>query len=301
MTPEMIQRLLAARRVAVHHAGALGDSVLLWPMLRAMRRRGVVTTLVAPRHLASLAQRTLGIEALDEDRPEFRPLWITHDRVGCEERSLTREADAVVAWHIGDGASREAWQPRLQRLYPNATIAVQSDRPDSRCARAWSDPAIGGGAELSSVRREAPVDCFVGAGSQEKRWPLDRWIELAGRLDPWACVRLVAGAAEIERFDDAERRAFDRAHGVWALDLASLHGVIGESRALVAADTGPAHLAAQLGLATLSLFGPTNPEQWAPVGPRVRALSPPQPAPMQWLEVAQVERAARALLETCDP
>lgn len=300
MTPETIQHLLRARRVAVHHAGALGDSVLLWPMVRALHRRGVGTTLVAPRHLASLARRSLGIEALDEDRPEFKALRTAHDRDGRDERPLRLEADGVVAWQLGDGSSGLAWQERLQRLYPKSTITMQTVRPDSRFARKWSESAAGGGAESRSVRREAPVVCFVGAGSPEKRWPLDRWIELAGRLETWASVRLVAGAAEFERFDDSERGAFDRARGVWALDLASLHGVIGESRAVIAADTGPAHLAAQLGLATLSLFGPTDPEQWAPVGPRVRALSPPRLASMQWLEVAQAERAARALLETFD-
>ncbi len=297
MTPETIQRLLASRRVAVHHAGALGDSVLLWPMLRALHRRGVGTTLIAPRHLADLAQRALGIEALDEDRPEFRPLWHAHDDRACNEGALARDADAVVAWHLGDGAPRDAWEAGLRRVHPRAMLVVQTDRPDSRLARAWSDPAIGGGAESRAAHREAPIVCFVGAGSQEKRWPLDRWIELAKRLG----ARLVAGAAEFDRFDDGERRAFDRARGEWAVDLASLYNAIGACRALVAADTGPGHLAAQLGLHTLALFGPTDPDRWAPVGPRVRVLSPPRPAPMRWLEAADAELATRTMLVACDP
>ena len=40
----------------------------------------------------------------------------------------------------------------------------------------------------------------------------------------------------------------------------------------VGADTGPTHLAAAAGTPTVALFGPTDPERFGPVGPRVRVL-----------------------------
>jgi len=40
----------------------------------------------------------------------------------------------------------------------------------------------------------------------------------------------------------------------------------------VGADTGPTHLAAAAGTATVALFGPTDPARFGPVGPRVRIL-----------------------------
>jgi heptosyltransferase-3 len=37
-------------------------------------------------------------------------------------------------------------------------------------------------------------------------------------------------------------------------------------------DSGPTHLAAALGLPTLALFGPTNPQIWSPRGPQVHII-----------------------------
>jgi len=38
-------------------------------------------------------------------------------------------------------------------------------------------------------------------------------------------------------------------------------------------DTGPLHFAAGLGVPTVSLFGPTSPARWAPVGARHQVLT----------------------------
>jgi ADP-heptose:LPS heptosyltransferase len=46
-----------------------------------------------------------------------------------------------------------------------------------------------------------------------------------------------------------------------------------------------AHLAAAAGTPTLALFGPTDPAQWAPLGPRVRTL---RRDPIESLRVSEV-------------
>lgn len=68
------------------------------------------------------------------------------------------------------------------------------------------------------------------------------------------------------------------------------------ARMFIGADTGPAHLAAQLGIPTIALFGPTDPAIWSPLGPCVHTISPPAPAPMTWLEPAAVADRAREML-----
>jgi heptosyltransferase III len=67
----------------------------------------------------------------------------------------------------------------------------------------------------------------------------------------------------------------------------------------VGADTGPTHLAAAAGTPTLALFGPTPPERFGPVGPRVAVLRE-SPAAYnrsggRW-PVEDVREAARRLL-----
>jgi ADP-heptose:LPS heptosyltransferase len=44
------------------------------------------------------------------------------------------------------------------------------------------------------------------------------------------------------------------------------------ARAFVGNDSGPGHLAGVLGVPTLTLFGPTDPARWKPLGPRVSVL-----------------------------
>ena len=66
--------------------------------------------------------------------------------------------------------------------------------------------------------------------------------------------------------------------------------------AFVGCDTGPTHLAAQLGVPTIALFGPTDPAVWAPVGPRVRVIAPERSCGMEWLDAEPVAKAAREML-----
>jgi ADP-heptose:LPS heptosyltransferase len=49
--------------------------------------------------------------------------------------------------------------------------------------------------------------------------------------------------------------------------------VLNRAAVFISGDTGPLHFAAGLGVPTLSLFGPTSPARWAPVGRRHQALT----------------------------
>ena len=53
---------------------------------------------------------------------------------------------------------------------------------------------------------------------------------------------------------------------------ALLAALIGELDALVGADSGPAHVAAAVGVPTVTLFGPTDPRLTAPLGSGQQAL-----------------------------
>lgn len=53
---------------------------------------------------------------------------------------------------------------------------------------------------------------------------------------------------------------------VQGIDLATLAGVLALSRLFIGHDSGITHLSALLGIQTVALFGPTEPERWAPRG-----------------------------------
>jgi heptosyltransferase-2 len=56
------------------------------------------------------------------------------------------------------------------------------------------------------------------------------------------------------------------------VDLGVYGGILKRAAVVVANDTGPGHLAAAVGAPTVSVLGPTVPEQWAPWGPTVKVV-----------------------------
>jgi len=97
------------------------------------------------------------------------------------------------------------------------------------------------------------------SGSACKNWPLERFRELAERLA--MPVQWCAGPEE--SLDGAVR--FENLYDL-ACWLASARVYIGN-------DSGITHLAAAVGTPVVAIFGPTDPEVWAPRGERVRVVS----------------------------
>ena len=143
-----------------------------------------------------------------------------------------------------------------------------------------------------------------------KRWPAEKFAELADRLASrlGAPVILTAGPGERPDADDVRTRMRHEARIVEPRGLRPLADLLRGARLFVASDTGPAHIAAALGVPTLTLFGPKDPGILSPRGPRARAVragvrcspcalrSCPDPVCMTTLPVDLVERDALDLL-----
>jgi ADP-heptose:LPS heptosyltransferase len=105
-----------------------------------------------------------------------------------------------------------------------------------------------------------------------KRWPADRFAEVARRLAGRAGLRvLVLGLAdEIEEF----RARLGSVPGVESAagDLGLAGALLARTAACVANDSGLMHLAVAAGVPTVAVFGPTNPAVWGPGGPGHRVV-----------------------------
>jgi lipopolysaccharide heptosyltransferase I len=113
-----------------------------------------------------------------------------------------------------------------------------------------------------------------GAGREAKRWPLAHFTTLAGRLvqEADAGVLVTWGPGE-ER--DA-RAIVEGARGALLApptDLDALLALLRRASVMVAADTGPLHMAAALGTRCVGLYGPTSAARNGPYGAGQRALS----------------------------
>jgi heptosyltransferase-2 len=144
-----------------------------------------------------------------------------------------------------------------------------------------------------------------------KLWPSERIAALATRLEARGVRPILLGSPQARGLADAVQAA---ARG----PIRSLVGrdrpvllaaLLSELDALVAADSGPAHVAAAVGVPAVTLFGPTDPRLTAPLGPRQQALwRQPACGPcflrecpidhrcIQALEVAEVEAAVLTAL-----
>ena len=135
-------------------------------------------------------------------------------------------------------------------------------------ALAWADAFL---AAQPGRRPGLPVVAMEpgGAYGVAKRWPLERYAALAGRLvrEGRADVVVVGAADAVELQDRLAATAGApvlRAAG--KTDLVQLAALLARSSLLVTNDTGPMHVAAAVGTPVLALFGSTDPAGCGPMG-----------------------------------
>jgi len=109
-----------------------------------------------------------------------------------------------------------------------------------------------------------------------RRWPCERFARLTEKIAALPSMRVVLVGGPM----DKERATRIREHCPEAIDATHLSfgemaSVFRRSKAFVGNDSGPLHIAAAMGLATVALYGPTNPEQWADASTTI--LSKPTP------------------------
>jgi heptosyltransferase I len=107
-----------------------------------------------------------------------------------------------------------------------------------------------------------------GAGWGAKRWPAERYGEVARRLaDLGVRSILNYGPGEEELVRVAEAASGGTAQS-WSFTITELIALTRRSRLFVGGDTGPMHLAAALRVPVVAIFGPTNPARNGPYGTR---------------------------------
>ncbi|PYN87668.1 MAG: lipopolysaccharide heptosyltransferase I [Candidatus Rokuibacteriota bacterium] len=151
--------------------------------------------------------------------------------------------------------------------------------------------------------RDRLVVLNPGAGRPDKRWPIESFRALTRRLadEAGAAVLVIWGPNEL-----ADARAIvdheppGRAILAPPTNLDELLAVLRRASVIVAADTGPLHLAAALGTRCVGLYGPTAAERNGPYGRGHRALQSPDRT-MASLGVDAVLRAVSELLDGAAP
>jgi heptosyltransferase-1 len=170
------------------------------------------------------------------------------------------------------------------------------------------DPAAEAWCDALQLERHPFVLVNPGAGWGAKRWPAERYGEVARALSGQGFEVLVnAGPAERELAEAMVVASGGRARRVDPT-LGQLIALTSRATLMIAGDTGPLHLACALGKPVVGIFGPTDPARNGPFGCAFRVLRHPESkrdhsrrsepeAGLLTITAADVLRAVKELLE----
>jgi len=224
-----------------------------WPVIRALRRE---------RFDGSVdfgsSDRSAIISLLCGARQRLAPLWPGGflGRRFCYTRTVRIP---------------ESLHEVLRHLYLLSAWGIAN--PGSLDLEIHTDPADDAAAAL---RFPSPaVLCHLASGAIKKEWPLIRWAEFHRLAAAAGCETVFStgiSARDREQLEEFQKLAPGAMVFPPEPDLARFMAVIKRARLFVSGDTGPLHIAAGLGVPTVSLFGPSPAHQWAPLGKQHRML-----------------------------
>ncbi|MGF1515276.1 MAG: glycosyltransferase family 9 protein [Elainellaceae cyanobacterium] len=124
-------------------------------------------------------------------------------------------------------------------------------------------------AALGPVLR--PLVCLCPeAGTQTKRWPVENFVALGRSLQAKYGTSIVVPVGDEPKLAEAIAADIGGGVAVWPRgELRQLAALLQQADAVVAADTGPARIAAALNVPTVTLFGPAWSERYGQPAPHV--------------------------------
>jgi ADP-heptose:LPS heptosyltransferase len=142
--------------------------------------------------------------------------------------------------------------------------------------RAQDDAFIEQALRKAKAETGAPlVGLFPGAGHPSRRWPLERFAQLAEKLERDDDARIIVFAGPEERAMIKELRgSFSRSALIFdRLSLPQVAAAQARLAVFVSNDTGPMHIAASVGTAVVLLLDRRAPSSYLPLSERLETIS----------------------------
>ncbi|PBB35979.1 MULTISPECIES: lipopolysaccharide heptosyltransferase I [unclassified Mesorhizobium] len=209
------------------------------------------------------------------------------------DRSSAREPSATLLYERKYAVPRELHAiERTRRLFGLA-LGYQADL--STLSSGIVPPAGG----LSGVEGKTAF-LLHGTSREDKKWPVEDWVETARRLVSQQFTPIVTWSNEAEkRVAEAIAGAVPETVLVPKSPLADVAAILGRSTLVIGADTGLTHLASAFGLPTVAIFLATEPGLTGPRGPYSSTLLAPAGGKVTPAEVmAEAERLLALRSET---
>jgi heptosyltransferase-3 len=319
-------------RILVIRGGAIGDFMLTLPALKALRDAWphAQIEILGYKHIAVLAENRFYAQAVRSI--EYGPLssfFARNSELPAELANYFASFDLIVSYlydpdRIFENNLRRCGVENLlggpPKIAENAGHAArQLARPIEETGIRVVDlsekvfPSIEDRQFASDFLRslQQPIMAIhPGSGSKEKNWPLENWIALFsgtggfpdaegkdGRRGKFHSLVVISGEAEKSQTEQLEREWKGRdVRFAKNLPLPHLAAVL-ERSIFLGHDSGISHLAAAAGASCVLLFGPTDPNVWAPRNKNMQVIRAPN-GRLSDLEIGSVQAAITAAL--CD-
>jgi ADP-heptose:LPS heptosyltransferase len=329
----VVSRIPARPRVLVSRTDRIGDVVLTLPLCGLLREAlGATVVFLGRAYTRPVLEAAAAVDEVlewdDAAPPAARRAVVAGARADVVVHAFPRPAVARAAaaarvpLRVGTSRRWYHWLTcnRLESV-ARRDSPLHEAQLNVRLARSLLPRADQSLAELAPLARLTPRVAVPGAvapllapdrftlvihprsAGSAREWPLASWGALVAALPADRFRVLVTGSADEGRAIAAWTAALPaHAHDLTGrLSLAELVAVLAAADGVVAASTGPLHLAAAAGARTLGLFPPVrpiHPGRWAPLGPRAEVLVAPGPGAADAADLAAIPAAAvRARVE----
>lgn len=319
-------------RILVIRGGAIGDFILTLPGLKALRETypDAHIEILGYKQIAAVAENRFYAQAVRSI--EYGPLsgfFATNSELSAELAGYFASFDLIISYlydpdrifennlrrcgvenltrgpakitEKGDHAAQQLVRPieELGIRVVDLTEKIFLSEEDRQFAR-----------EFLQSSSQPIIAIHPGSGSNTKNWPLQNWIELfsknfrlsgtkdgPGRIEKQLSLVVVSGEADKAQIPQLEHALKDRdVRFAKNLPLQHLAAVL-EHTIFIGHDSGISHLAAAAGAKCILLFGPTNPNVWAPRNENVQVVAAPS-GRLGDLKIASVQAALATALHS---
>ena len=281
------------KRILVIHQGALGDLVLNFPALLSLKHEGEVSVdLLCSGDLGKIARELDVADAyfpLESGR--FSALFCR--KITPSMKKFLSDYDTVILMSFSDAiehSMKENYGGEVHRITPRPPVDEQTHvalhlmkqfqakgllpGPAGSCSFLSQGMSISSDPDVNISPQEQLVVLHLGAGSTRKRWAVENFVQTARAIqrENFGEVVFLVGPAESELGPviTSEVKGRFRVHNT--SDPYYLIDLVQQARCLVGHDSGVSHLSAFIGIPTVTIFGPSDPKRWSPVGPTTKVL-----------------------------
>ena len=278
---------MATNNLLVIHQGALGDFILTFPALKKLKKYHNRIDVLCQSRLGKLA-KALGLAEswYPSEAAYFASLYT--DQVNPKIRGLIEQYAKIILFtmsgqlehsinNIAEHSSccMPPKPPAHERIHitkfvmenlVNCGLLQNADTAyDDVPGFDWKD----------RPQTLAKILLHPGAGSIRKRWPISNFLQVEAALKSAGLKpEFILGPAEKSLANEMQHS--DRSVHVLD-DLPDLVDLLKSAGGYIGNDSGASHLAAYLGLPTIVIFGPADPQRWTPIGRAVKIVRPALP------------------------